>query len=156
PPRAFGTADCRSGRLVSLRPTQGGCVTEPHPMMSRLARGIELGRQGSLAAARTTFTVLWHELGPQGDALLRCSVAHSMADVQDDPHDELRWDLRALDAAEEITDARVRSAGMGTSARALYPSLHLNLAEAYRTLGQLDHAGDHLERGRATADALGD
>jgi hypothetical protein len=37
-----------------------------------------------------------------------------------------------------------------------YPSLHLNLGECHRKLGDLDVARDHLERGQAAAGSLGD
>ncbi|MNY15826.1 hypothetical protein D3C86_1490590 [compost metagenome] len=40
--------------------------------------------------------------------------------------------------------------------RAFYPSLHLNLAEDYRKLGELDQARSHLARAREALDALPD
>lgn len=45
---------------------------------------------------------------------------------------------------------------MGVSVRGLYPSLYLNVGEAYRKVGQLQYAREHLDRGRAATDALGD
>ena len=38
----------------------------------------------------------------------------------------------------------------------LYPSLHLNLSECYRKLGDLGRARAHLESARAGMGALGD
>jgi hypothetical protein len=38
----------------------------------------------------------------------------------------------------------------------LYPSLHPNLAECYRKLGDLGRAREHLQRARAGIGALGD
>jgi hypothetical protein len=38
----------------------------------------------------------------------------------------------------------------------LYPSLHLNLAECYRRLGDPGRAREHLELARAGIGALGD
>jgi len=35
-----------------------------------------------------------------------------------------------------------------------YPSLHLNLGECYRQLGEFDRAREHLDRGRASVTAL--
>ncbi|WP_329027048.1 hypothetical protein [Streptomyces sp. NBC_00690] len=92
----------------------------------------------------------------KGDPLQRCQLAHAMADVQDDVRQELLWDQRALVAAGMITEARVEEAGVSVSAAGLYPSLHLNLSECHRKLGDLDRARDHLERAQATIDALGD
>ncbi|MER7443387.1 tetratricopeptide repeat protein [Micromonospora avicenniae] len=38
----------------------------------------------------------------------------------------------------------------------LYPSLHLNLAECHRKLGDLDRAREYLQRAQAGIGALGD
>ncbi|MFI6454864.1 hypothetical protein ACIBF6_25265 [Streptosporangium amethystogenes] len=131
-------------------------MTEPDATMARIGQGMELGQSGERAAARRLFSELWEEIGATGDPLHRCALAHSMADVQDDAHEELLWDLRALEAADLITDARARQAGVAGPASGFYPSLHLNLGDVYRRLGDLDRARDHLRRGRATVDALGD
>jgi hypothetical protein len=61
--------------------------------------------------------------------------------------------LRALAAADRLTDER--TARSGVSVAAFFPSLHLNLGECHRKLGELDRARQHLERGRAAVDALG-
>jgi hypothetical protein len=66
------------------------------------------------------------------------------------------WDLRALSAAEHISDHRAAEAGMTASVASLYPSLHLNLGECYRKLGQPEPAAEHLRRGLAAAGALTD
>ncbi|WP_326826000.1 hypothetical protein [Streptosporangium sp. NBC_01756] len=130
-------------------------MTEPDATMARIGQGIELGHSGDREAARRLFAGLWEEIGAAGDPLHRCALAHSMADVQDDVREELRWDLRALEAADLVTDERAQQAGVA-AVRGFYPSLHLNLGDAYHKLGDLDRARDHLERGRAAVDALGD
>jgi hypothetical protein len=79
-----------------------------------------------------------------------------MADVQDDVHQELMWDLRALAAADLVTDERVAQAGVPLSVAGLYPSLHLNLSECYRKLGDLSRAREHLQQARSGIGALGD
>jgi len=68
--------------------TARSAVTQPDEMMTRIGHGIELSQGGHRDQARRLFAELWEQIGPQGDALLRCALAHSMADVQDDPHDE--------------------------------------------------------------------
>ena len=129
-------------------------MSEPDATMVRIGRGIELGQQGERGAARDLFAELWANVGAErGDPLYRCGVAHAMADVQDETDAELAWDLRALAAAELVTDERAAQAGMGPVA-ALYPSLHLNLGECYRKLGQRDQAREHLQLGRDAAGAL--
>jgi hypothetical protein len=131
-------------------------VNEPDAIMTRIGKGIELSQRGERDAARDIFSQVWDEIGPSGDALHRCALAHWMADVQDDVHEELVWDLRALEAADSVTDERAQQAGVTGSVRGFYPSLHLNLGETYRKLGDHYRARDHLERGRAAAGALGD
>ncbi|MFI7607643.1 tetratricopeptide repeat protein [Micromonospora sp. NPDC049366] len=79
-----------------------------------------------------------------------------MADVQDDVHQELVWDRRALAAADLLTDARVAEAGVPMSVASLYPSLHVNLGECYRKLGDLARARECLQRAQAGIGALGD
>jgi hypothetical protein len=76
--------------------------------------------------------------------------------VQDDPNEELVWDQRAMAAADLLTDAEVAAAGVPLSVTGLYPSLHLNLSECYRKLGDLDRAREHLHQARETIGALGD
>jgi hypothetical protein len=124
--------------------------------MTRIGQGIGLGRRGERGAARSLFSHVWDEIRPNGDAFHRCSLAHSIADVQDDEQEELVWDLRALEAADSVTDERAWQAGVAGSVRGFYPSLHLNLGEVYRKLGDLERAGHHLERGRAAVGALDD
>ncbi|GLY42471.1 hypothetical protein Amsp01_084940 [Amycolatopsis sp. NBRC 101858] len=103
---------------------------------------------GDRAGAYATFTALWASIGPDGDSLHRVALAHHMADVCDDPAEELEWDLRALAAAGAMTDS--------ATARGFYPSLHLNLGEDYRKLGDLTAAREHLQLARGRLDALCD
>ncbi|WP_182883047.1 tetratricopeptide repeat protein [Microbispora sp. H10949] len=128
------------------------------PTMARIGQAVELHHgQGQREAARDLFARIWDDIGgEQGDPLHVCVLAHSMADVQDDVHQELMWDLRALAAADLVTDERVAEVGVPLSVAGLYPSLHLNLAECYRKLGDLDRAREHLRQARAEIGALGD
>ncbi|MEV4832938.1 tetratricopeptide repeat protein [Nonomuraea sp. NPDC049486] len=128
------------------------------PTMARIAQGVELHhQQGQRDAARDLFAQIWDDIGgEQGDPLHVCVLAHSMADVQDDVHEELTWDLRALAAVGQVTDERVAEAGVPLSVAGLYPSLHLNLGECYRKLGDLGRAREHLQQARAEIGALGD
>ncbi|WP_433427748.1 hypothetical protein [Nonomuraea sp. CA-141351] len=128
------------------------------PTMTRIGQGVELHHhQGRREAARELFAQIWDDIGgEQGDPLHVCVLAHSMADTQDDVHQELVWDLRALAAVGLITDERVAQAGVPLSVAGLYPSLHLNLSECYRKLGDLGRAREHLRQARAGIGALGD
>ena len=127
------------------------------PTIIRIGEAVQLRHQGERDAARLLFAEIWDEIGgEQGDPLHRCTLAHAMADVQDDVHEELLWEQRALAAADLLTDARVAQAGVSLPVAGLYPSLHLNLSECYRKLGDLGRAREHLEQARATIGALGD
>jgi hypothetical protein len=129
---------------------------EPDPTMARVATAMEHGQQGRPAEARELFAAIWADLGPHGDPLHRVAVAHAMADVQDDPHQELAWDLRALEAVDGVTDERAAAAGTTGPVAAFYPSLHLNLGEDYRKLGDVAAARRHLALGLAAAGTLPD
>ena len=127
------------------------------PTIIRIGEAVQLSHQGERKAARLLFTEIWDEIGgEQGDPLHRCTLAHAMADVQDDVREELVWDQRALAAADLLTDARVAQAGVSLPVAGLYPSLHLNLSECYRKLGDLDRAREHLQHAQATIGALGE
>src|ERR1700712_5652059 len=116
---------------MTEHPTNG-----PDPVMSTVGEAIGLGRSGDRATARELLGRAWDQVGEDGDPMHRVGIAHSMADVQDDLEEELRWDLLALAAADQLTDQRVAEAGIAAPVAGFYPSLHLNLGESYRKLGR--------------------
>lgn len=126
------------------------------PVLAEITAVVEAGRGGERAAARDEFAALWARITEAGDPFHRCVLAHYAADVQDDPLEELRWDERALAAAGEVTDERVRAHHASLQIAGFYPSLHLNLADVHRRLGHDAEAGRHLELARQRSDALGD
>ncbi|MCX4678711.1 hypothetical protein OG413_25960 [Streptomyces sp. NBC_01433] len=128
----------------------------PDAVMTRIGQAIMLLHGGDREEARNRFAVIWSEIGEGGDALHRCTLAHYMADTQDDPADELAWDLRALTAADGLSDERVAEHQDSLAVRAFYPSLHLNLAADYLKLQRPDTARTHLHRARAAAEVLPD
>jgi len=125
-------------------------------VMAEINTGLQQHISGDRAGAREKFTALWERIGEDGDPLHRCALAHYMADVCDDPADELAWDLRALAAADSLTDERAQEYHATLAVRGFYPSLHLNLAEDYRKLGDHEAAKAQWELGRGTLGALGD
>lgn len=127
----------------------------PDAMMARIHEAM-LAAGGDREAARVRFQALWEAIGPGGDPLHRCALAHHMADVQDDPREAIAWDERALAAADSLSDDRARAHHESLAVRAFYPSLHLNLAEGHRRLGDADAARKHLLLGRQALDALSD
>ncbi|CAL9282596.1 hypothetical protein SUDANB25_00628 [Streptomyces sp. SudanB25_2051] len=140
------------GRPGEQVPTGG----DDDPVMTGIGQAMMLLHGGDREEARNRFQALWERIGPDGDPLHRCTLAHSMADAQDDPDDELAWDLRALTAAGTLDDDRPARHGTAAALRALYPSLHLNLAADYLKLRRPHAAREHLDRARAASAALGD
>ncbi|GAB3748374.1 hypothetical protein [Microlunatus parietis] len=128
------------------------------PILAKIGEAAALNHhQGQREAARDLLTELWDEIGgEEGDPLHVCVLAHTMADAQDDPHQELTWDLKALAAADRIEEDRAQEAGVALPVAGLYPSLHLNLADCYRRLDDLDRARDHLRQARESIGELGD
>lgn len=125
-------------------------------VMTRIGQAIMLLHGGDREEARNRFGALWAEIGEDGDALHRCTLAHYMADTQDDPGDELAWDLRALTAAEGLTDERADKHRDTLAVRAFSPLLHLSLAADYAKLQRPDAAWIHLHRARQASDVLAD
>ncbi|MER5910496.1 hypothetical protein ABT124_08325 [Streptomyces sp. NPDC001982] len=126
----------------------------PDAVLTRIGQVVMLHHGGDREEARRRLLDLWAEIGEDGDPLHRCTLAHYLADTQDDPADELAWDLRALSAADEVTGGR--TGGDPAMVRGFYPSLHLNLAADYVKLGRAEAARTHLSRARGAAGALAD
>ncbi|KXK61712.1 hypothetical protein AWW66_11940 [Micromonospora rosaria] len=124
--------------------------------MAAVHRAVELGASGHRAEARDALDALWTRVGPDGDALHRCTIAHYLADLQEDVAAELAWDRRALAAVTDLTDERARRFHTSWQVRGLLPSLHLNLADGYRRLGEVGSAREHLDLARETVDDLPD
>lgn len=129
-------------------------------VMTRIGQAVMLLHGGDREEARNRFGSIWSEIGEGGEALHRCTLAHYMADTQDDPGDELAWDLRALTAAEGLAGEVVTEPGAErrdvTAVRALVPSLHLNLAADYVKLQHFEAARAHLDRAWDAVEVLED
>ncbi len=133
-------------------------------VLTRIGQAVMLHRGGDREEARNRLARLWAEIGPDGDPFHRCTLAHYLADTQDDPADELDWDLTALESARQ---AKAAPAGRDGERRAppsrsvpavvaLLPSLHLSLAADYAALHRPGEARAELDRARRTAAPLAD
>lgn len=122
-------------------------------IMDRVAQAVEQGRAGQRAAARDALESLWAQTT---DPFHLCTIAHYVADLQDTAEDELKWDERALATVAELTDARVQEHDASFRVRAFLPSLHLNLAEDHRKLGDPGRAREHLAAAEETVGLLPD
>lgn len=131
-------------------------MTQPDSIMDRIAEAQQQAASGQRAAARAAFAAVWDEVGTDGDPLHVVTLAHYMADVQDDPADELEWDLCALRAVETLTDERAQRHHSSLAVRGFYPSLHLNVANDYAKLDEPAAAREHLVKAEAAAPDLSD
>ncbi|MEJ2885745.1 SRPBCC family protein [Actinomycetospora aeridis] len=124
-------------------------MTDPaaDPVMTQIGAASELFRSGDVDGARAAFAELWGVAAADDDAYHRCVVAHFAADAEPDAEQELAWDLRALESADEVASREVAH---------FYPSLHLGLADDYRRVGDDDRARHHLARGQEVLGVLGD
>ncbi|MFE7836693.1 hypothetical protein ACFU53_11745 [Streptomyces sp. NPDC057474] len=124
------------------------------PTMEAVAQAVTEGRAGDVASARRQLLGLWSEIGVTGDPLHRCALAHYMADLYTDPAQALAWDVRALDAADAVTQQRVQEHDARLRIAGFYPSLHLNLADNYRRLASFEAATEHIEAAEEHAPSL--
>ncbi|ETK32923.1 hypothetical protein [Microbispora sp. ATCC PTA-5024] len=122
--------------------------TKPDETMARIVAAVELGRSGQRGEARDALTALWDRIGADGDAFHRCVLAHYLADLQDSAEAELVWDERALAAVADLTDDRAQRYHSSLQVQGFLPSLHLNLADVHRRLGNADLARQHLANAR--------
>ncbi|MEP9357215.1 hypothetical protein [Sphingomonas sp. KR3-1] len=123
--------------------------------MEEVMAAVALLQGGDHVQAREKLLALWASLDAGGTHVERCTVAHFLADTEEDVADELGWDLRALHAAT--------GAGLGQDhdplapgLDAFLPSLHLNVGDACRRSGDIAHARLHADHGLARAHALPD
>ncbi|MDX3635937.1 hypothetical protein [Streptomyces europaeiscabiei] len=113
--------------------------------MEAIGQAVTEGRAGDVASARRRLLDLWSAIGVTGDPLHRCTLAHHLADLHADPAQALVWDVRALDAADAVTQQRVQEHDARLHIAGFYPSLHLNLADDHRRLASFEAAGQHIE-----------
>jgi hypothetical protein len=127
----------------------------PSTLQERIRAAVRWRESGDVAQAHDALARLWPE-AESGDPFDRLFFAHSFADVQSDPHEELRWDLVALATVPEVTPARAAEQGLPGGVLGLLPSLHLNLAEDYLRLGEHSNADEHWRAGLRHLDVLDD
>jgi hypothetical protein len=123
--------------------------------MAEVMRAVGVLQSGNRAQARELLLDLWDRVEASSDPLQRCTVAHFLADTEDDPGRELAWDLRALEAATGGAREGDHDA-ITPNLAAFLPSLHLNAGDAYRRLGNTSQAQVHAEAGLRRAHVLAD
>jgi hypothetical protein len=125
-------------------------------MMDRIVEAMGRLHSGDREGARAAFAGIWAEMGEAADPFHVCTLSHYMADAQDDVRSELEWDLRALEAAGRVTDERAKAHHAALSIRSFFPSLHLNVGDAFLRLGDVDKALEHVRAAQAAVADLPD
>lgn len=125
-------------------------VAQQDETLTRIKEAFRLYCRAEVAEGRRLLLELWEELGPEM-GYLRSVTAHYLADTENVLEDELNWDLRALEAAESVGEGSPYAAAV----RLFLPSLHLNLADSYRRMGNFEKARYHAEEGMAAGGVLG-
>lgn len=122
--------------------------------MDAIGTAVLRGREGDTGSARRDLLDIWFEIGAAGDPFHRCTLAHYLADLHESPAESLIWDVRALDAADALSDERAQRYHAGLRVAGFYPSLHLNIADDLRRLGAFGAAAEHLDRAEQHCSAL--
>lgn len=117
-------------------------------LLGAIAHAAGLSHAGHHDEARRLLEALWNDSEPNPSALVRIAIAHAMGDVASTPDEQVVWDERALVAAELLTEAELRAAGIECSRAEFFPSLHLNLGDAHCRAGQLELARRHCALGQ--------
>jgi hypothetical protein len=142
--------------VTSLTPTPDSIsADEPAPVAAaEIATAVAELADGRTSRARLRLSALWDRAaGPELGAS-RCAIAHWLANAHDDVEAALTWDERAVDEAEALADKRIPFVGTACTVAAMYPLLHLEVAEGYRRLGSSCGALEHLARARRAAAEL--
>lgn len=126
----------------------------PDSTMEAIGKAILLGRKGDTGSARRDLLAIWSQIGVAGDPFHRCTLAHYLADLYESPAEALIWDVRALDAADALTDERAQQHHASLQVAGFYPSLYLNIADNLRRLGAFDAATEHINNADRHASAL--
>ncbi len=114
--------------------------------MEEIMQAVATLQAGNLQAAREQLLKLWDMWAVTGAPLECSTIAHFIADTQEHPSAELEWDLRALQAATGVREPEDHEPDV-PSLQAFLPSLHLNVGDAYRRVGEPTRARRHAEIG---------
>lgn len=130
-------------------------MNAPPSGMDEIMRAVGVLQGGDRQCGRTELLRLWQEWSERDASLQRCTIAHFLADTEDDLAAELAWDLLALEAATGSKDERNGDA-VDPALASFLPSLHLNVGDAYRRLNEPQRARRHVDSGFERAGLLED
>jgi hypothetical protein len=124
--------------------------------MEAITAAVVLGREGDKDSARHDLLAIWDQIGVAGDPFHRCALAHYLADLHEDPAAALMWDVRALDAADALSDDRAQQYHATLHVAGFYPSLYVNIADNLRRLGSFEAATKHIDNAEQHTTSLND
>lgn len=126
------------------------------PGMDEIKDAIAQQQSGDVYGGREQLLKLWNQWSAvDGSALQCCTIAHFLADTEQQIEAELEWDLRALEAVTGARDSEDRDP-LAPDFEGLLPSLHLNVGDAYLRSHDIDRAQRHAEIGLTRATSLTD
>jgi hypothetical protein len=126
------------------------------PIMADIMAAIAVLQGGDRAGGKAKLEAIWSRIEHDPQPFHECTLAHYLADAQDNIADELAWDLRALAAGQRCSDADVQANGGGHEIAAFMPSMHASLADDYLRLGDLTLSREHIAEARRFIDHLPD
>ncbi len=97
------------------------------------AEGMKTEALGRAAAAHEFFKQAWDMADNNFEKFI---AAHYLARNQQDPEENLAWNLKALHYAKAAQDENIKSH---------FPSLYLNLGKSYETLGDMSRAAENYQ-----------
>lgn len=92
------------------------------------AEGMDKEASGSIQAATDLYNEAWQLAQNDFEAF---TVAHYMARNQENPSEELKWNLEALARANKVTSDEMNK---------YFPSLYLNTGKSYERIGDSENA----------------
>ena len=117
-----------------------------------IIKAIQTALAGRSTEARESLQACWDRSDPR-DAAQRCVIAHYLADQQDDLHDEIAWDERALAAFADVAEDALVPVGVPSTA-GFAVSLHLNLGDGYLRAGELAKARVQVQEAQSAVHLL--
>ena len=94
-----------------------------NPVIQLCIQGTQAELEGRIEAAQLVYQQAWDTAQNDYEA---CIAAHYVARFQATPEQTLRWNLEALEYANQVNDDRVKE---------FYPSLYLNLGHSFELVG---------------------
>ncbi|MEP6845501.1 MAG: hypothetical protein ABI861_05835 [Panacibacter sp.] len=106
---------------------------QDNPVIKLCVSGMNAEALGQTEQAKLLFQQAWDNASNDFE---KFTVAHYLARNQQDPKDELKWNLEALNFAKALQDDSMKSH---------FPSLYLNVGKSYETIGDTFKAKENYQ-----------